>query len=84
MLRLQTVTEGKSTESLCWSVVATSTGPLRYSLTCSVRVLVLQCCSAAVCSVATSCWMSLRVSATRNTNTVNQAVMRNLSTETEM
>ena len=44
MLRLQTVTEGKSTESLCWSVVATSTGPLRYSLTCSVVVSVqLQC-----------------------------------------
>ena len=40
MLRLQTVTEGKSTESLCWSVVATSTGPLRYSLTCSVVVSV--------------------------------------------
>ena len=49
-----------------------------------VSAAVLQCCSAAVCSVATSCWMSLRVSATRNTNTVNQAVMRNLSTETEM
>ena len=82
MLRLQTVTEGKSTESLCWSVVATSTGPLRYSLTCSVRCQ--WSCSAAMCSVATSCWMSLRVSATRNTNTVSQAVMRNLSTETEM
>ena len=52
-------------------------------LQCEVSVE-LQCCSAAVCSVATSCWMSLRVSATRNTNTVSQAIMRNLSTETEM
>ena len=49
-------------------------------LQCEVSVE-LQC---VVCSVATSCWMSLRVSATRNTNTVSQAIMRNLSTETEM
>ena len=48
---------------------------------CSCSAAVLQC---VVCSVATSCWMSLRVSATRNTNTVSQAIMRNLSTETEM